>query len=313
MYLSITVLLSSLVGLFLLIGVGFFAMRAKLLPANAPAPLTSLLLKVSLPATIFSSMLRPFDPGFIRDAVTVILVGTVLYWAYAVMSRGLARLFRVPQGRRGMWMMCVTFSNNGFMGFPVAYALFGEEGLALAVMLSAPFNLLLYSIGAKQVALDQPEDSQAPKLSWGRVLFSAVNLAILLGFVFYIGQIQMPEIILTPIQYLANITTPLSMMITGMNLANGRLPDLFRDRDVLSCVLVRLAILPLLTWAVLLVLPISAPLVTSVLLVVASMPCPSVASALAEQYDGCRELAARAVCLSSLLCIISIPLVSLLL
>lgn len=313
MELSIAVLLSNLVGLFSLIGVGFVAVRAKVLPAAATGPLTSLLLKIALPATIFSSMIRPFDPGFVRDAATVIVIGTVLYVGYALLSGGLARLFRVPQGRRGMWMMCVTFSNNGFMGFPVAYALFGEEGLALAVMLGVPFNLLIYSLGAKQISLDQPEGTQASKLSWKTVLFSAVNLSILLGLVFYCCQLPVPEAVLTPIQHLSNITTPLSMIITGMNLAVGRLPDLFRDRDALTCVCTRLVILPLLTWAALLLLPVGNPLVVSVLLVIAAMPSPAVASAMAERYDGCRELAARAVCLSSLLCIVTLPLISLLL
>ena len=305
--------MTNLVGLFLLIGVGYGAVRLGLIPLSATKPLTDLLLKIALPATIFSSMIRPFDPGFVRDAATIIALSTALYLGYAGISWGLARLFRVPDGRRGMWMMCATFCNNGFMGFPVAYALFGEDGLALAVMLGVSFNVLLYSLGAKQASLDQPEGARAPKLSWKSVAFSAVNASILLGLVFYSLQIPVPQALLTPIQYLSNITTPLSMLITGMSLASGRLADLFRDRDAITCSCARLLILPVLTWLVMLPLPIANPLVVSVTLIIMAMPSPAVASAIAERYDGCRELAARAVCLSSLLCIATLPLISLLL
>ena len=61
---DLSVLFSNLVGLFLLIGVGFFAVRARLLPAESSKPMSTLLMKVTVPATIVHSMLRPFDPGF---------------------------------------------------------------------------------------------------------------------------------------------------------------------------------------------------------------------------------------------------------
>ena len=122
---SVTVLLSSLVGLFLLIGVGFLAVRTKVLSASASAPLTALLMKITLPATIVLSMLRPFDPSFLRDALVLFAIGFCFHLSYIGISWLLARLFRVPQGRRGMWNTCCAFCNNGFMGYPVAYAIFG--------------------------------------------------------------------------------------------------------------------------------------------------------------------------------------------
>ena len=70
---DLSVLFSNLVGLFLLIGVGFFAVRARLLPAESSKPMSTLLMKVTVPATIIHSMLRPFDPGFLR-------LGVSIYW-----------------------------------------------------------------------------------------------------------------------------------------------------------------------------------------------------------------------------------------
>ena len=113
-------------------------------------------------------------------------------------ARGLSRLLRVPQDRRGMWCCCATFCNNGFMGFPVALALFGEEGRTLTVILSIPFNLLIYSMGAKLVCMDLPQNGSARPISWSREVFSVTNLAMAVGLFLYFTQLQLPQAILGP-------------------------------------------------------------------------------------------------------------------
>lgn len=310
---DLSVLLSNLIGLFLLIGVGFFAVRAGILPAEASKPMTALLMKITVPATIVSSMLRPLDMGFLKMGASMLLVGMVILPLFSVVSLGLSRLFRVADGRRGMWCFCATFCNSGFMGFPVALALFGEEGLALTVILSIPFNLMMYSIGAKMVCMDLPRDGSAQAISWGKVIFSVINLSLVVGLFFYFTQIQFPQAVRGPLDYLAGVTTPLSMMITGMNLSQGKAGDIFRDRDILTAAGTRLLILPVLAWALMRLVPGLSSLVLGAALLNFSMPSPAAAALLGEQYGGDIQTAVRAVFVSSLLCIVTIPLVSLLL
>lgn len=310
---DLSVLLSNLIGLFLLIGVGFFAVRAGILPAEASKPMTALLMKITVPATIVSSMLRPLDMGFLKMGASMLLVGMVILPLFSVVSLGLSRLFRVADGRRGMWCFCATFCNSGFMGFPVALALFGEEGLALTVILSIPFNLMMYSIGAKMVCMDLPRDGSAQAISWGKVIFSVINLSLVVGLFFYFTQIQLPQAVRGPLDYLAGVTTPLSMMITGMNLSQGKAGDIFRDRDILTAAGTRLLILPVLAWGLMRLVPGLSSLVLGAALLNFSMPSPAAAALLGEQYGGDTQTAVRAVFVSSLLCIVTIPLVSLLL
>lgn len=310
---DLSVLLSNLIGLFLLIGVGFFAVRTGILPAEASKPMTALLMKITVPATIVSSMLRPLDMGFLKMGASMLLVGMVILPLFSVVSLGLSRLFRVADGRRGMWCFCATFCNSGFMGFPVALALFGEEGLALTVILSIPFNLMMYSIGAKMVCIDLPRDGSAQAISWGKVIFSVINLSLVVGLFFYFTQIQLPQAVRGPLDYLAGVTTPLSMMITGMNLSQGKAGDIFRDRDILTAAGTRLLILPVLAWGLMRLVPGLSSLVLGAALLNFSMPSPAAAALLGEQYGGDTQTAVRAVFVSSLLCIVTIPLVSLLL
>lgn len=310
---NLSVLFSNLVGLFLLIGAGFFAARLRVLPAESSKPMSTLLMKITLPATVFSSMIRPFDPEFLGSGVAALLISALLFPLYAALSLPLSRLFRVPDGRRGMWCCCTTFCNNGFMGYPVIYALFGDDGLILAVLMGIPFNLLIYTLGAKMVCMDIPKGNARVSLSLRSALVSPINAAIVLSLIFYLGQIPVPDPILMPIQHLSNVTTPLSMFVTGMNLAQGKLSDTIRDRDAISACVVRLLLFPVIAWAITLPFPSLDPLVVGVALVTMAMPAPAASTIMGEQYGGCTQVGARIVFLSSLLCILTIPLVSLLL
>ena len=309
MQLDIGMVFSSLIGLFLLMGVGWVSVKAKIVPPSASAPMSSLLLKVTLPCTIFSSLAtREFDSAFLVDGVIIIVIGLVLFPLYAALSWGISKVLKVPAGRRGIWSFGATFCNNGFMGFPVALALFGEEGLALAVMFGVPFNLLVYTLGVRMVCADCGTDAQPVNLV--RTLLSNINIALILSLIFYVGQIPLPEALMTPVTHLSNVTTPLSMFVTGMTLASGKGTELFRDKDAYTATGMRLIVVPLLTWAVMSLLPLSNPLIASIVLITMAMPAPSVTTILAETYNGNRGLAAKIVFLTSLFCMITLPLVA---
>lgn len=97
----------------------------------------------------------------------------------------------------------------------MALALFGEEGLALAVMFGVPFNLLVYTLGVRMVCADCAADAQPVNLV--RTPVSNINIALILSLIFYVGQIPLPEALMTPVTHLSNVTTPLSMFVTGMD------------------------------------------------------------------------------------------------
>lgn len=232
-------------------------------------------------------------------------------------SGQLSRLFRVPQGHRGVWAFCATFCNTGFMGFPIVLALFGEEGLSMAVVLNITFNILVYSMGARMICSDRTMEGEGVKVQWRTVLFTTINFSTVLGLVFYFAQLSVPAAVLTPLTHLSNITTPLSMIVTGINLSNGKWNGLFHSKDALTSTLARLVIFPAANLLVLRVagtlLRLDGSIIPSVIFIVLAMPTPAVATILAENYQADQEFAALTVFLSSLLCIVTIPLMTMLL
>lgn len=317
MNLDFGVVISSLVGLFLLIAVGFSAVRLRVLAPSASAPLSALLLKIAVPCTVFISLVqREYDPAFVKSSLTIIAIGFVWFLGILLISRVLSRLLRVPEGSRGAWGFCCAFSNTGFMGYPVTLSLFGPDGLALAAMLNVSFNLLVYSLGALEISRDglaaaDGKKAELPDLA--SVLVTPINAALVLSIIFYFCRIPVPDVLKAPITHLSNITTPLSMVIAGMALAKSQWKECITDRDAWTSALFRLLIWPVIILFVLRMLPIDDPLVISVAVVIFAMPAPGVTTMLAELYHGNLDFTAHVMFIHNIACIITIPLICMLL
>ena len=310
---AISVLLSNLFGLFAMLGVGFLAIRLKLLPPSSTAILTTILLQISMPAIIFTSMLRPFDSNFLTGSLLVCGLGIAVCLISSVLAVLLSKLFRVPRERAGVWQVGTVYSNCGFMGFPIIFAVLGEEAMALALLYVLSNNLIMFSLGTKQVASGLPAREDVPPTTLRAILLTAVNISMLLGLVFFLLQISVPEVILMPLNSLGNLTTPLSMLIIGMNIAKADFNEVFRDRDAYSATFLRLILFPVLVWASLKLLPASFdPVIARLLVLIFAMPSSAMCGALAEKYGADAMLGSRITFLTSLFCIVTIPLICLL-
>lgn len=315
MQLNIFAVLSSLTGLFLLIGVGYAAVRLKILPVSASGVLSAIVLKIALPCTVFLSLLRPYDPDFLGDLLMSAFLGLVLVPPSAALALCAVRLFHVRPGHQGMWAFCATFCNNVFMAYPVVRAVFGADGLTLAAVFGIPYTLLIYTLGAWMIRRDVSADNGRP-IEWRKLIFTGINAAAVLGLFFYLARLSLPEILLAPVTYISNLTTPLSMFVTGINLTAGTWSENIRDRDALSAAFTRLIPSPLAALILLKLIralfPFANPMAFGVAQLILSMPTAAVATILAETYQVDRRFAAREVFLSSLFCILTIPVMALL-
>ena len=313
MNLDFFVVMSNLISLFALIAVGYLAVRCGVLKPEASAPFSAFLLKITLPCTIFISLAqKEYDPAFVHDSIKLIIAGFAAYIGMLYLARFLAKPMGVPEGCRGVWAFTCSYNNCGFMGFPIALALLGPEGLALAVMLNISFNATAYSLGALEIGRDSP-GHKAEGLDLKSIIFNGINAAIVLSLVFYFGRLRVPELIATPITFLSNITTPLSMVIIGMALARSHGIEVLTDKSAWLSSLMRLIVFPLIICLLLRVFPLgSNPMVSAVFILIMSMPVASVTAVLCEIYHGNIEFAAKVMFIQNILCIVTIPLICML-
>ena len=305
---------SNLISLFALIAVGYLAVRMKLLNESYSAAFTALLMKVTLPCTIFVSLVqREYNPSFLKDGLIIIAAGIVVFAGLMYLSRYVAILLRVPKNCRGIWAFTASYTNSGFMGFPIALALFGGEGLALAVMLNIAFNLTIYTIGPLEIARDNPGHI-GEKFNIKSIIFSNINFATVLSLIFYFGKIQLPDFVINPLSYISNITTPLSMLMIGIALAHSKASELFTDIHAWTNSIFALLIYPAALCLFLKFFPLSSnPLVGAVLVLVVAMPAASVTAVMCEMYHGNLDFAAKVMFIQNLFSVITIPLICMML
>lgn len=315
MQLDFFVVMSNLASLFALIAVGYFAVKLGIINTESQHHFVILLMKITLPCTIFISLVqREYDPAFIHDSLIIIMAGLVGYPFMLYFSRCvLAGIFGVHKGQRGIWSFLCAFNNSGFMGFPIALSLFGAEGLALSVMMNISFNATIYTLGAIEIARDNPgHDSNG--LSMKSIIFSSINISTALSLIFYFGRINIPATIATPLSYISRITTPLSMMIIGMTLAHSKVADMFTDIHAWTATIMRLIIYPALWLVMVKVFPLGAnPLVGAVYVLIMSMPGASVTVGMCEMYHGDIDFAAKIMFIQNILCMVTIPAICIML
>ena len=196
----------------------------------------------------------------------------------------------------------MMFGNVGFMGFPVIETIFGSGALIYAFIFNVVFQVLVYSVGI--IIIRKPGKEFSLKKLANMPLISAC-VAIILFFL----KVRLPGPINSSLEFLGNITTPMAMIILGSIIANMRLGELFNGWRVYIFAAVKLLLVPLAALLLMKVLPIESDLVKGCMVVLSAMPVATNASMLAIEYEGDVELTSKGIFFTTLLCMLTIPVI----
>ena len=223
--------------LFLLMGTGIAAVKTGVLKPEGKQTLSNLLVYLVVPAMIVNSYRMEFSMEILHNllaafgmSLLALLIGTGIT---------LALTARRKDSRTPIFRFACIFSNAAYMGFPLISALFGSEGLLYASAYVTVFNILLWTMGYGFVS-----GSSDPKEVLHSLLHTPVLYAMVIGLCIYLLQIPVPQLIAQPLELMANMTTPLSMVITGMLLAAGDLGCIVRSKPVWKLAAVRMLLIP---------------------------------------------------------------------
>ena len=198
-----------------------------------------------------------------------------------------------------------AFNNIGFMGFPVISAVYGQDALLYAAIFSMLFNVLMYTYGI-QTARGQ----NMGRIEWIKILNIGV-ISSIIAIAIYLLKIPTPQFFNTTMGGLSGLTAPLSMIVIGISLADMPLRELFMDIRMLSYSISKLLVLPVLFMPVIKHV-ISNDMLCGVCMIMIATPAASMNAMLMQQYGGSEEaeLTAKGVALTTLLSVVTIPIVS---
>lgn len=289
--------------LFLIMIIGFIMYKKNIIDDEANVRFTRLVLNVTVPAQIITAFVS--NQGIVGrwEVVQVFGISLLMYVVYGLMGILLLCGVRVPQEQRGTYQFMMMFGNVGFMGFPVVETIFGKEALIYAVIFNVIFNLLVYSIGILMIS-----NAGGGKFDWKKLLNMPL-LSSLLSILLFFAGIPLPKTVMDSLNFLGNVTTPVAMLLLGAVIAKMPLRSLFDEWRIYLFTAVKLLLLPVVTWGLFTILPVPSVLVRNALLVLSAMPVATNTTMLAIEYKGDINLASKGIFFTTILSMVTIPLV----
>lgn len=285
--------------LFLLTGIGILIRKCRLLPAEAQGMLTDLILSVILPCNIALSFRIDINRELLQNLGLAFLVAWVVQGVAWMLSRVL--YLKYPQGRKRVLQYATVCSNGGFMGNPIAESVFGATGLMYASVFLIPQRIVMWSAGIT-LFTEAPDKKTLLK----KVVTHPCIIAVFVGLFLMVFRPELPEFIEKTASSLGSCTTPISMLMVGMILADVKDVKSMFSWEMIRYTLIRLVILPGIVFIGCKVCGLDR-LVTGVAVLMTAMPAACMTTILANKYHGDAMFASKCVVFSTAMTLVTLP------
>jgi len=299
------ILLKQMLVLFILMLVGICCRKCGIFNDESNKRISALVLNVANPALVLSSGINQESAIGGMEFVKTFVLAWAMFGVLMLIAYFIPMILKAEASEYGIYRTMTIFSNVGFMGFPVIAALFGTIALLYASLFLIPFNVLIYTYGIS-VMKGEKTGFQLRKILNVGVVSCVITLFI------YLTKLPIPIVIENAVDSVSGLAAPLSMMIIGDSLTKVNLKKLFCNARMLVFSGIKLLVIPLVGVSVIKLLGLN-PMLTGVCMVMLSTPVGSMNAMLAQQYGGDYELASQGVTITTLLAVVTMPLVSFLL
>lgn len=297
-------LLQQMLVLFIYMMLGFFLARKGVLDERAGKTFSWMVVNVANPALIILPTINKettLSPEQIGEALKL---AVIMYVVLIVIAKVITMFMRTSM-EKNLYQMMMIFNNIAFMGFPIVAAAYGPDALLYSALFTLPFCMLIYTYG---IVLITANGEKQEKLKL-RSIFNIGVIAVIFALAMLFIKPDMPEFVITATKGVSNLTGPLSMMVIGISLAGMKLKDVFCDKTLWLFSFVKLLVIPIIGTLIVIQL-LDNDLLCHVCMVMLGTPVASMVVMLAQTYDADSELMSRGVALTTILSVITIPMVS---
>lgn len=286
--------------LFILIAIGAITEKTHILDQNAINKLTNFVLIFVTPCIIIQSFQRKLDQSMIKGLGIVFGVAILIH----IISILLAKLCvkDKDEDKSRVLIFSVIFSNCGFMSLPLEYVLLGDDGVFYGSVYIAAFNVVVWSYGLALMG------GGVKEISAKKLVVNPGIIGVLIGVILAAFSIQLPEVVLTPVNYIASLNTPLPMIIIGFYIAKLDFRNLMKGIKGYVAILLRLVVMPLITLGLLLLFNVKGTLLM-VCVIASSAPTAAITVMFSNKYKRDTELAAQLISLSTIFSLITMPVI----
>ncbi|MFR2563659.1 MAG: AEC family transporter [Anaerovoracaceae bacterium] len=292
---------------FVMIFMGFAACKVGFIKSEAQAHLVNLILNITLPLMLINSICsNEIIADSLQLTIEVLVFSSVYFILAGIVAAILVRMFRVRDlNDKGVYKIIFTSINAGFMGLPITLAVFGEEAVHYMALRNILLNVVLYFFCVIQ--LNNGIKKGAVKKTLMKLLNPCIIGAVL-GVVLLFAGAEIPSYIAGIMKSVGDVTIPVAMMVVGIQLADGRITDCFRNGKLVIFSVVTMLVWPVLILIILKFIPM-AGILKIVFTLGAALPPATTISALAAYEGRNYKLAADGIIVTTLMSVVTIPFI----
>ena len=308
---SIWVVQKQMIVIFVMILIGVYLYKKKHLSNVSSKDLSWLIVNVTNPITLLCSALSEEEKVSAGELGIAFLSFAVMYAILIPLAYLIPMLLNVDRDRRYAYRMLAIFGNVGFIGIPFASAVLGPKSLIFVSICCLVFNMIIYTYGAaslKAVAKEQHPDEDREDVFSAKDIINSGTVMAVITIVVYLLDIKMPDMIDSTLNYIADCTTFLSMIVLGVSVAQMVPKEVFTRWRLYVFLILRQILVPVLFIFVMRMF-ITNELILKTIAVMAAMPAANMPLMMAKQYGVKEDMISAGIILTTLTSIITIPAV----
>ncbi len=301
-----SVILQQMIIIFILLLSGFLLSKKQLISSSISKEISTIVIYLCNPALLIVSALNA-ERGISNQMLLFFGFITLIFYLFLILTAEIVvRIMRANKTEINPFRMMHIFSNAGFIGIPVVNAVIGPDGVLYAVIINIGYSLFFYTYGYFRM---KQQSSPGEKIRLPlKELINIGMISSILSILIYVANIRMPYIVKESCQYMGNATTFLSLFVIGVNLSKSPLKQVFGNKRLYLFILLKQVITPI-AFALLIHPFIKNEIMYLVTVIMVSLPVGSLPLMLAEKEGIDSTLFSNGVIVSTILSVITIPLV----
>ena len=288
----------------LIITAGFLLCKRGIITEAGTSFISTLTARVTIPCVLLTSSYGYFSLEWIREAGIWLLLPLLMVMGLYIIAVGVSRISGIPATDRGAFCNLFAHPNALAMGIPVIYAISGESGTPYLAAYFIISTVLFFGYTVNDIAKDAGQTGKGWKQRL-KQLASPPLMMFLLGAALRLLEIPLPQPILLSLQYVGNMTSPLSLLLAGAVLATAETVWTPTKSSVFSIV-GRVAIAPLLCLGLCLLLRVPSE-IASIYVIISGLPSMNQVVVMSYQYGANRKLTVQTLLYTTILSAATIP------
>lgn len=299
---ELSAIINSVFSLLIMILVGVYANKKNIISSSMNKCLTDILIQIALPFMIVSSFIFTYDEAIKTNIMKAFFYSLTAYIIMTTISYIL--LIPIKNHKKTILHFANVFTNTGYVGFPILNSIYGPEGVIYGSIFNMFFVIFVWTYGL--MLFKGSFSKQGLKEETKKVLLNPSIIAVILGILIMIYNIQLPNALLTSMKSIGNMTGPLSMFIIGVILSNVKIKNYLKDWTMYYGIATKLIIIPIIIY-IIFMLAVDSSKVVNTVIIMTAMPASAMTSIFAESYEMEKDFAAMLVSVTTLLSLITVP------